>query len=497
MKKNVTFFFRFPKMRRAMTCVVEDRAFAPGKLYRPDGAAAFATALDDCVVCLEAPSRFVVAPCGHAVCSACDAKLSETRPCPTCRVVASSDEMSTLELPESMLAEFRTFEREVAKLGTCVPRGAAGAPSPSRPSRPSGATDISFGLASLEDGTQAMLLDVPPNALRVADVANGLVFVLDESSSMSEDWRAMHAELRGTLEALCDGPTYVAFVSFSTTARLRVAPRLLVRERIEDVLVALDDFGGGMTNVDLALKLADETATSMRELVRRDGANATPTIVVVTDGDPSDAERAALALAQTEAPVHVVAYGSQYCFATCDRMFKYARKGGTSVLFARVERPSELVATLSSYGAHGLGIVGSAGARIYYNGAVEELDARPIVVDAARGLRVGFTGPVDVASLTLYGAALDVVPSVRHGMEVRDFLVATTVAQYAQKLALDRAGRDASAVLLRRARRLVPPTLASVLRMLDTMLYELERTYDSTAVGRTVSGVVRALTCPA
>jgi hypothetical protein len=235
----------------------------------------------------------------------------------------------------------------------------------------------------------------------------------------------------------------------------------------------------------------------MRELVRRDGANATPTIVVVTDGDPSDAERAALALARTEAPVHVVAYGSQYCFATCDRMFKYARKGGTSVLFARVERPSELVATLSSYGAHGLGIVGSAGARIYYNGAVEELDARPIVVDAARGLRVGFTGPVDVASLTLYGAALDVVPSVRHGMEVRDFLVATTIAQYAQKLALDGAGRDASAVLLRRARRLVPPTLASVLRMLDTMLHELERTYDSTAVGRTVSGVVRALTCPA
>jgi hypothetical protein len=33
--------------------------------------------------------------------------------------------------------------------------------------------------------------------------------------------------------------------------------------------------------------------------------------------------------------------------------------------------------------------------------------------------------------------------------------------------------------------------------MLDTMLEELERTYDSTAVGRTVSGVVRALTCPA
>jgi hypothetical protein len=478
-------------MRRAMTCVVEDRAFAPGKLYRPDGSDAFATALDDCVVCLEAPSRFVVAPCGHAVCSSCAAKLGETRPCPTCRVVASADEMSTLELPESMLAEFRSFEREVAKLGTCVPRGAAGRTCPSRP------TDISFGLASLEDGTQALLLDVPPNALRVAELANGLVFVLDESSSMSEDWRAMHAELRGTLEALCDGPTYVAFVSFSTTARLRVEPRLLVRERIDDVLVALDDFGGGMTNVDLALRLADETAKSMRELVRRDGANATPTIVVVTDGDPSDAERAALALARTEAPVHVVAYGSQYCFATCDRMFKYARKGGTSVLFARVERPSELVATLTSYGAHGLGIVGSAGARIYYNGAVEELDARPIVVDAARGIRVGFTGPVDVASLTLYGAALDVVPSVRHGMEVRDFLVATTVAQYAQKLALDRAGRDASAVLLRRARRLVPPTLASVLRMLDTMLEELERTYDSTAVGRTVSGVVRALTCPA
>lgn len=81
-------------MRRAMTCVVEDRAFAPGELYRPDGSEAFATTLDDCVVCLEAPSRFVVAPCGHAVCSACDAKLGETRPCPTCRVVASADEMS-------------------------------------------------------------------------------------------------------------------------------------------------------------------------------------------------------------------------------------------------------------------------------------------------------------------------------------------------------------------------------------------------------------------
>ena len=33
---------------------------------------------------------------------------------------------------------------------------------------------------------------------------------------------------------------------------------------------------------------------------------------------------------------------------------------------------------------------------------------------------VGLTGPVDVSSLSLYGEALDVAPSVRPGMEVRD-----------------------------------------------------------------------------
>ena len=33
---------------------------------------------------------------------------------------------------------------------------------------------------------------------------------------------------------------------------------------------------------------------------------------------------------------------------------------------------------------------------------------------------VGFTGPVDFSSLSLYGEALDIAPSVRHGMEVRD-----------------------------------------------------------------------------
>ncbi|NDC43357.1 MAG: hypothetical protein EBZ77_17710 [Chitinophagia bacterium] len=219
----------------------------------------------------------------------------------------------------------------------------------------------------------------------------------------------------------------------------------------------------------------------------------------MTDGDPTDEEGAARALARTEAPVSVVAYGTQYCFGTCDRMFKYARRrGGTSVLFARVEDPSELGATLASYGAHGLSVVGASGSRCYYNGAVVDFDGvHVVVVDPRRGLRVGFTGPVDVSSLALYGASLAVAPSVRHGMEVRDFLVATAVTEYAQRLALDRAG-DAGAVLLRRARRLVPSTLAAVLAMLDSIIGEIERrTDDSTAVGRTVSGVVRALTCPA
>ena len=477
-------------MRRAFTYVEEDRAFAPGKLYRADGEAAFATALDCCAVCLELPTRFVVAPCGHAVCSECDAKLGEPRKCPTCRMVASSAEMSTLEMPAHKLAELRVLESHVAKLGTCAPRGAALPPA-------SPESAIVFGEGSLEDGTKAVLLDVPPSALRVPGAANGLVFLLDESTSMCSDWRAMHAQLRATMHALCADATYVAFLSFSTGVRLRVEPCMLVPERIEGILAALEDFGGGMTNIDEGLALADETATNMGARGARDGAHATPSIVVVTDGDPNDEERAALALAATRAPVHVVAYGAHYSFATCDRMFKYARKGGTSMLFARVDNPAGLVATLSSYGAHGLRVVGAPGSRCYYNGAVVDFDSEHVVVvDPRRGLRVGFTGPVDVSSLTLYGSRLDVAPSVRHGMELRDFLIATTVTEYAQRLALDRSGRDANAVLLRRARRIVPSTLAHVAAMIDTILHDLERTEDSCAVGRTVSGVVRALTCP-
>jgi Mg-chelatase subunit ChlD len=523
-------------MKRANTACVHDddeRAFAPGRLCRADGNVAFATALDDCVVCLAQPTRFVVWPCGHAVCSACDEKLAEqangdARACPSCRRVAHASEMATLEMPEAKLAEYRELELLFDDLSTATARGStAEATAPTETAAPNGG--IVLGHATLRDDTPAFLLSIPKD-FAPADArfsCRALVVLLDDSGSMNDDWQPMVRELRVALEAMCADPTfattYVAFLSFSSGARVRVAPCALAPERIDDIVARLVECDGGMTHVDVGLKLADETARAMAELLARDGVHATPTIVVVTDGDATNAEDAALALAATRAPVHVVAYGAHYTFAACDGMFKYARRGGTSMLFTRADEPSALAPALAAQGAHGVCIAGGAGSRCYYNGAVVDFDGtHVVVVDPRHGLVVGFTGPVDVASLSLYGVALDVAPSFRRGMDVRDFLLSTVVTQYAQKLALDRDGLDgldANGALLRRARALVArvaPTLGSVLAMLDGLAERLdERRTDlagrtdladrtgraalgrSCAVARAVSCAVRAYTCPA
>jgi hypothetical protein len=496
-------------MKRAYTaCVETERELAPGRLYRADGKPAFATALDDCVVCLASATCFVVGPCGHAVCSACDARLAElargtgggdARMCPICRFVAHADEMATLEMPEAKLAEFRELECQVGMLSTATAHGS------SLDEAPGG---IVLGQATLDDGTRALLLAVPKNMPCASGACRALVVLLDDSGSMLGDWLAMHGALRAALEAMCDDSayvaTYVAFLSFSSGARERVAPCVLVPERIGDILAQLVDCDGGMTHIEVGLKLADETALKMSALLDCDGAHATPSIVVVTDGSPTHPESAALALAATKAPVHVIAYGSEFVFKTCDDMFKYSRRGGTSMLFTRVVEPAALVPALSSHGAHGLQIRGGVGSRCYYNGAVLDFDGtHVVVVDPRHGIRVGFTGPVDVATLSLYGARLDVSPSFRHGMDVRDFMLSTVVTQYAQKLALDCDGHDANAVLLRRAKKLVArvaPTLGAVLEMLDSILGNIagrcDSASDSCAVARTVSGAVRAYTCP-
>jgi Mg-chelatase subunit ChlD len=403
--------------------------------------------------------------------------------------------MATLELPAVRLAEFRTLEADVAAFRGATARGTAGAAG--------AAGGVVFGHATLADGTPALLLEVPKNALHKA--CRGLVFLLDESSSMLHDWHAMLAALRDVLAALCVdeayGATYVAFLTFSTGARVRVGACRLEPGLIDDMLRRLYDFGGGNTHVEEGLALADLAAQEMLGVLERDGAHATPAIVVVTDGDPTDEELAARALAATRAPVHVVAFGAQYKFGTCDAMFKYTRRGSTAMLFTHAARAECLVGALAGCGAHGVSVVGLAGSRCHYNGAVVDFEgAHVVVVDPRAGLRVGFTGPVDIATLSLYGAKLDAAPSVPHGMQVRDFLVATAVTEFAQKLALD--SEDASAVLLRRTRGLVErsaPTLAPVLSMLSAMLGDIERgreSADSGAVARAVSGAVRAFTCP-
>ena len=513
-------------MKRAKTACVHDddeRTFAPGRLCRADGNVVFATALDDCVVCLAPPTRFVVWPCGHAVCPACDEKLAEhangdARACPSCRRVAHASEMATLEMPEAKLAEYRELETTFDDLSTATARGSTA--EAAETAAPNGG--IVLGHATLRDDTPAFLLSIPKGFAPAGATfsCRALVVLLDDSGSMNDDWQPMVRELRVALEAMCADPTfattYVAFLSFSSGARERVAPCALTPERIDDIVARLVECDGGMTHVDVGLKLADETARAMAELLARDGVHATPTIVVVTDGDATDAEGAALALAATRAPVHVVAYGAHYTFAACDGMFKYARRGGTSMLFTRADEPSALAPALAAQGAHGVCITGGAGSRCYYNGAVVDFDGtHVVVVDPRHGLVVGFTGPVDVASLSLYGVALDVAPSFRRGMDVRDFLLSTVVTQYAQKLALDRDGLDANSALLRRARALVArvaPTLGSVLAMLDGLAERLdERRADSTdlagrtdrtalgrscAVARAVSCAVRAYTCP-
>ena len=373
---------------------------------------------DDCPVCCALfESEFAVFQCGHVVCGACAAKLprvSRVVACPMCRRPCPCE-------INVHVVDDANFKRAMRSAGTMLPvrateSGAADADA-------QGAQNVRYGKAVSEDGLEGMFVEiqlVPAAHSRIRRT----VVVVDVSGSMSPvidtiDLGPLVASLVGTWLCVVTFGTSVDTIFEGVVKPGDVAPKLV---------------SDGTTNLHGALdhvRRKIEAVEAIEAAQAADAVEAVCDVMIVTDGEPDDAELAVLAMRALKetgrASVHLVGTGPSYNFANCSKLLDNRTEE-----FEHVP-PERVIGALTRGASVRVRVAGSPCSRMYLNGTVTAPVDGEHCFFASAAAHVVFTGPIDLGSMLVDGNRVSAKHDASLGYRVRGALLSMTAIARVKK----------------------------------------------------------------
>ena len=362
---------------------------------------------DECPVCMGAFSTFAVfATCGHVTCGACAAKLPRVSngpdgsevACPMCRR-ASDIKVHAVDDAE--------FKRAMRAASTMVPvRVCADAAEPVFGAAEGAEGAVRYGRAVSEYGLEGLFVEIqaPARANRRT------CLVVDISGSMSPaipcmDLDPLVASLVGTSLCVVTFGTSVDTIFEGVVKPGDGAPKLV---------------SDGTTNLHGAL---DHVRRKIEAVEAAEAAEAAEgcDVLIVTDGEPDDAELAVLAMRALKetgrASVFLVGTGPSYNFANCSKLLDYHTEE-----FQHAE-PELVCAALTRAASVRVRVAGSPESRMYLNGTVTAPVDGVHAFFASSVAHVVFTGRVDLGSMLVDGKPAAARHDASLGYKIRPALL--------------------------------------------------------------------------
>lgn len=364
------------------------------------------------VCCVLFESEFAVFQCGHVVCGACAAKLPRVShgpevACPMCRR-ASYISAHTVDDAE--------FKRAMRSAGTMVPvRVEQAAPAQGNVQ---GARTVRYGTAVSEGGLCGLFVEIQrqDEVVPAHSRIRRTVVVVDVSGSMSPvidtiDLGPLVASLVGTWLCVVTFGTSVDTIFEGVVKPGDVAPRLV---------------SDGTTNLHGALDYVRRKIEAI-EAAQAVEAEGVYDVMIVTDGEPDDAELAVLAMRALKetgrASVHLVGTGPSYNFANCSKLLDNRTEE-----FEHVQ-PELVIGALTRGASVRVRVAGSPCSRMYLNGTVTApVDGEHcfFATSGAAAAHVVFTGPIDLGSMLVDGNRVSAKHDASLGYRVRGALLSMT-----------------------------------------------------------------------
>ena len=366
------------------------------------------------VCCVLFESEFAVFQCGHVVCGACAAKLPRVSHgsevacpmCPMCRRASYNIKVHTVDDAE--------FKRAMRAAGTMVPvrveQAAAEADA-------QGAI-VRYGKAVSESGLCGLFVEIQrqDEVVPAHSRIRRTVVVVDVSGSMSPvidtiDLGPLVASLVGTWLCVVTFGTSVDTIFEGVVKPGDVAPRLV---------------SDGTTNLHGALdyvrrKIEAVEAAQAADAVEAEGVYD---VLIVTDGEPDDAELAVLAMRALKetgrASVHLVGTGPSYNFANCSKLLDNRTEE-----FEHVP-PERVIGALTRCASVRVRVAGSPCSRMYLDGTVTAPVDGEHCFFASAAAHVVFTGPIDLGSMLVDGNRVSAKHDASLGYRVRGALLSMT-----------------------------------------------------------------------
>jgi hypothetical protein len=408
-----------------------------------------------------------------------------------CRVRTEPNELVTFLLPDALRDTQRAFESQfkaLSRLGPGTHTATAGDTS--------GKECINVGLAG-----DAAILDLTATGPEATAGATISVFVLDISGSMATD--DMLNDITTGFDRILGGMIgcHFAAVAFSSTPRTIVHPVLITPTNIGDVAAAISRLRpDGFTYLGDALEHAEAVAVELEALAASTGTAGFARLVVVTDGEASDPERASAVharLISTGRETKFEGIGCVHDFDQCpgSSPTDYTHHESTEALINSLSTPDR-VRSLSVHGDHG--------SSAFVNGRVVPFEGVFRCAIPAGAFKMGLRGPVHLDTLEIDGARVCTRACARLSMDVGCFLQQTHALDYLTGLSFRIANCDvhAHAGMLKRTRRALVaagPSNNAVVSLIDMRIEGFVQRIqgndrsDATQMARAVSCTTRTL----
>ena len=378
------------------------------------------------VCCVLFESEFAVFQCGHVVCGACAAKLPRVShgpygpevACPMCRRTGRTGDFKLHVVDDA------EFKRAMRAAGTMVPVRAT--EQAANAENVQGAS-VRYGKAVSEGGLCGLFVEIQrqDEVVPAHSRIRRTVVVVDVSGSMSPvidtiDLGPLVASLVGTWLCVVTFGTSVDTIFEGVVKPGDVAPRL-VSDGTTNLHGALDYVRRKIEAVE-AVEAADAV-----EAAQAAQAEGVYDVMIVTDGDPDDAELAVLAMRALKetgrASVHLVGTGPGYNFANCSKLLDNRTEE-----FEHVQ-PELVIGALTRGASVRVRVAGSPCSRMYLNGTVTApVDGEHcfFATSGAAAAHVVFTGPIDLGSMLVDGNRVSAKHDASLGYRVRGALLSMT-----------------------------------------------------------------------
>jgi hypothetical protein len=474
---------------RASTQVHPDDSTYFAGLASRYGKRVFINDMSDCPVCLQPSWSVVMFACGHGVCNTCHLGLVDPGLCVICRMRSDPGELVTFLLPDALRDTQCAFEAQfkaLNRLGSGTHTATSGDTT--------GKECIDVGLAG-----DAVLLNVTGREATAGSTIS--VFVLDVSGSMGTG--GMLNDITSGFDRILCGMIgcHFAAVSFSCQPRTVVRPLLITPANIGDVVAAISGLRpDGLTNLGDALEHAEAVAVELETLAASTGAVGFARLVVVTDGQASDTDRA------REVHARLIGAGRETKFEGIGCVHDFDHCPGSSPTdYTHHESVEALVNSLSTpERVRSLSVHGDPGSSAFVSGRVVPFEGVFRFAIPAGAFKMGLRGPVHLDTLEIDGARVFTRACARLSMDVGCFLQQTLALDYLTSLSFRIANCDvhAHAGMLKRTRRALlaaGPSNNSVVSLIDMRIagfvqrIQGDDRSDATLIARAVSCTTRTL----